>query len=94
MSVCSPLIVAVASTHKAGAATTNAIGAGYTDYKQMNELDEARLERDEAWKELVTHRQKVDAHAQKVIAARARFVLARSAVAALEQDAMAYPTLV
>jgi hypothetical protein len=60
----------------------------------MNELEEARLERDEAWNELVTHRQKVDTHAQKVIAARARFVLARSAVAALEQDAMAYPALV
>jgi hypothetical protein len=60
----------------------------------MNELEDARLERDEAWKQLLVHRQKVDAHTQKATAARARFVLARSAVAALEQDMMAYPALV
>jgi hypothetical protein len=60
----------------------------------MTELEQARLERDEAFGQFVEHSGKSQKHQLKAQAARAKYVLARDTVRALERDIMAYPELV
>jgi hypothetical protein len=60
----------------------------------MNELEDARLERDSNFSIFVDESAKATKHSLKAQAARAKYMLASSAVRALERDAMTYPALV
>lgn len=56
----------------------------------MNELEQARLERDTQFSIFVVESSKADKHATKAQAARARYMLAAAECRALERDHLAY----
>jgi hypothetical protein len=56
----------------------------------MNELQDARQERDNSFSIFVEESAKATKHSLKAQAARARYILANDAVRAMERDAMAY----
>ena len=56
----------------------------------MNELEQARIERDEQFSLFVVESTKADKHALKARAARARYMLANASVRSLERDMLAY----
>lgn len=57
----------------------------------MNELEEARRERDEAFNEFIEHSAKATKHDVKARAARHKYILASDAVRSLERDLLAFP---
>ncbi len=62
-------------------------------YRTMDDLTQARFERDEARREFVDASLKANKQSLKAIAARARWVLANDAVRSLERDEMSFPSL-
>lgn len=56
----------------------------------MNELEQARQERDSHFSEFVEESRKATKHNLRAQAARAKYVLARDTVRALERDVLAY----
>jgi hypothetical protein len=57
----------------------------------MDELTEARKERDESFEVFMTESAKATKHTLKAQAARKRYMLARDAVRGLEFDLLAFP---
>lgn len=56
----------------------------------MDELDQLRRERDEAFQEFVKHSSLSAKHTVKATAARKAYTLANDSVRALERDVLAY----